>query len=259
MSTRARIPPEVQDAVLLKCARRCALCVGLHNDLEVKSGQLAHIDRDPERAGEDDLAFLCLAHHDAYDSQPSQSKGWRPGELRAYKADLERRVTKDPSLRPGEASERLHKRIAHDRRMFVAVDRQMTETQLEGLIHVLGSDDSYTDADVRPVDGFLVHSGRTENAFLDARLRERSDQLASCLRDLLRFLALQFFVFPRNQARNDLRKCLKPSWNVDRDGDGNAESMPRYDELQRTLDGLLRATGEAYRSFRLTVKEVLML
>jgi hypothetical protein len=56
-------------------------------DLSVKDGQLAHIDRDPANAAEDNLIFLCLLHHNLYDTKPSQSKGWLPAEL----AEIKRR------------------------------------------------------------------------------------------------------------------------------------------------------------------------
>ena len=58
------------------------------NDHTEKKGQIAHLDRDPANNKLDNLAFLCLEHHDQYDVKPSQAKGLRPAEVKAYRADL---------------------------------------------------------------------------------------------------------------------------------------------------------------------------
>ena len=85
---RAPIPKETETAVLLLSRRRCALCFGLVDDVARKVGQLAHINRKPNDNRQDNLAFLCLPHHDEYDTKRSQSKGLTPGELRNYVAKL---------------------------------------------------------------------------------------------------------------------------------------------------------------------------
>ena len=85
---RKATSPTVELKVLLKSRRRCALCVGLHRDLEVKRGQIAHIDRNAQHCSVDNLAFLCLAHHDEYDSKTSQSKGITSQELKQYRDQL---------------------------------------------------------------------------------------------------------------------------------------------------------------------------
>jgi hypothetical protein len=53
-----------------------------------KQGQIAHIDRNPENNDPNNLAFLCLEHHDRYDSKPSQSKGLTHEEVRRYREEL---------------------------------------------------------------------------------------------------------------------------------------------------------------------------
>ncbi|MDX2262926.1 MAG: hypothetical protein SFU84_14630 [Gemmatimonadales bacterium] len=85
---RAPITEQVSVEVALKGRRRCVLCFGLNADQAVKAGQLAHVERDSSRSGVDDLAWLCLPHHDEYDSKRSQSRGFSPKELRAYRDEL---------------------------------------------------------------------------------------------------------------------------------------------------------------------------
>ena len=84
MDNRKSISPELQARILVDCARRCALCFGLEGDLQRKKGQIAHIDRDASNASESNLVFLCMDHHDEYDSRTSQSKGITQAELLEY-------------------------------------------------------------------------------------------------------------------------------------------------------------------------------
>lgn len=88
MQKRKSFPPDIEAAVLVKCRRRCALCFGLDGDLGRKTGQIAHIDRDSANDSPENAAYLCTKHHDEYDSVPSQTKRFTPGELKAYQASL---------------------------------------------------------------------------------------------------------------------------------------------------------------------------
>lgn len=54
----------------------------------MKKGQIAHLDRDRTNNAEDNLAFLCLDHHDEYDSKTSQSKGLTEQEVKVYREQL---------------------------------------------------------------------------------------------------------------------------------------------------------------------------
>jgi hypothetical protein len=85
---RKAIPDATQANILLKSRRRCCLCFWLNGEDEVKKGQLAHLDEDNENAAEDNLVFLCLEHHDEYDSIPRLSKGLREQEVRRWRDEL---------------------------------------------------------------------------------------------------------------------------------------------------------------------------
>jgi hypothetical protein len=107
-----RKPPStsVETQVLLASRRRCCICYGLRRDLNIKQGQLAHINRDPSDSTADNLAFMCLEHHDWFDSKPSQSKGPTVGEAKHYRdalyKDLLRRDEAEaasPSVTPASA------------------------------------------------------------------------------------------------------------------------------------------------------------
>ena len=87
MSRRA-IPPETQARILAESRRRCAICFGLNRDLSRKKGQIAHLDRDSSNNAADNLVFLCMDHHDEYDSTTRQSKGLTKTEIEQYRHEL---------------------------------------------------------------------------------------------------------------------------------------------------------------------------
>ena len=67
---------------------------------------------DPSRVAFEDLVYLCLEHHDEFDSSTKQSKGLTPGEVEHYRDKLyEERaasppIPAPPDLEPAELRER---------------------------------------------------------------------------------------------------------------------------------------------------------
>lgn len=92
--SRKKLAGDKATQALIRSARRCPLCFGLEGDSRIKRGQIAHLDRDPSNDASDNLQFLCLPHHDEYDTRTSQSKGMTEGEVRHYAADLDVYVKK---------------------------------------------------------------------------------------------------------------------------------------------------------------------
>lgn len=104
MAARKSVPDLVQTAVLLRCARRCCLCWGLSRDFTEKRGQIAHLDHDPSNSAESNLVYLCLEHHDEYDSKTRLSKGLRLEEVRSYRNQLLDKVAATQSEPIGTAA-----------------------------------------------------------------------------------------------------------------------------------------------------------
>jgi hypothetical protein len=71
------------------------MCFALGRDARQKQGQVAHIDRNSDNSAIENLAYLCLTHHDHYDTVSRQSKNYLPSELRAYKEELERYIASE--------------------------------------------------------------------------------------------------------------------------------------------------------------------
>src|ERR1700690_3613567 len=85
---RKAVPVDTATFVLLKSARRCALCFHLKGELDEKIGQIAHLDKDPSNSEEDNLAFLCLPHHTLFDSKTRQHKNYTVREVKAARDHL---------------------------------------------------------------------------------------------------------------------------------------------------------------------------
>lgn len=99
---RRKIARDVEADVLVMCRRRCCICYGLDHDLTIKSGQIAHLDGDPTNNRLESLCFLCLRHHDQYDTTTSQSKGLTSHEVRRFRKELHEVIEtawKQPALR----------------------------------------------------------------------------------------------------------------------------------------------------------------
>ena len=88
MNARVNIPPDIQHRVLDRSRRRCALCIHFNNDWGQKEGQIAHLDRDRSNFVEDNLAFLCLLHHDDYDTKRRQTKSLTIHEVKTARDRL---------------------------------------------------------------------------------------------------------------------------------------------------------------------------
>lgn len=86
--SRKSITKDVQTSVLVNSRRRCCICFGLNRDTALKSGQIAHLDKDNTNSAETNLVFLCFHHHDEYDSTTSQRKNLTEGEVKEFRSEL---------------------------------------------------------------------------------------------------------------------------------------------------------------------------
>ncbi len=86
--SRPSIPQSTQTEVFIASRRRCCICFGLERSVDRKRGQIAHLDGNPSNNEFENLAYLCLEHHDEYDGRTSQSKGLTRHEVKEYRREL---------------------------------------------------------------------------------------------------------------------------------------------------------------------------
>jgi hypothetical protein len=263
MSDRTPIPGAAETHVLMASARRCALCFGFNGDLTRKKGQIAHIDQNASNADEKNLVYLCIEHHDEYDSTTSQVKGITEAELRTYKERLISVVASGEHLRPASvqsaAAAKEDAIRGHDERLFRLGDEILPENVLREFLGRLNSDDSYQISQARRLDGFRSTFTETGNQFIDTDLSTKLRALVASIDALLLFLAIHFFVYPGGQETDDIRLCMHPDLNIDREGTGESIQIQKYDQLQGELDDIARSVRAAYDDYRIAVKRHLSL
>jgi hypothetical protein len=261
MSTRVAIPAAVQEEVLTKSARRCAFCFGLDGKLDaVMQGQIAHVDRDNTKTAFDDLAWLCLVHHDAYDSKTSQSKGLIPGELRIYRDRLYVMIAAGEHLRRdvvATAPVQIRAEVLeHDRETFKRLDALLPEPWLWRVLDDLAGDHSYYTGQLARWEHFRHEQSLESNQFIVEDVQRASEALGIALDALITFNVHNLFVYPERQKdhADGTKVCLHPDINVDRGGRWD-ESY--FDHAKRLKD-LVAAVTNAYREYRRTVKRTLI-
>lgn len=60
----------------------------------MRPGQIAHLDQNRDNNALSNLAFLCLDHHDEYDSSTSQRKGFTLNEVKLLRDELHDTINK---------------------------------------------------------------------------------------------------------------------------------------------------------------------
>lgn len=91
---RKPLPKATETSVLVRSRRRCCICFGVDRDTKLKSGQIAHLDKNNSNHSESNLAFLCFEHHDQFDSTSSQRKNFTAGEVREFRRELYQTINK---------------------------------------------------------------------------------------------------------------------------------------------------------------------
>jgi len=163
------------------------------------------------------------------------------------------------SLRARSQEERTSREIEHDRAIFVKANSELTEQQLDWFLDVLASDHSYRSSAITRLDKFRRVLAATENVFLRKPLEERANDFLVTANKLREFVSYKFFVFPSKQSGEDLRFCMVPALNCDREGDGSPEQMREYDTLTDQLMELVKQLRDHYAELRVAVKRELVI
>jgi hypothetical protein len=265
MADRTAVPQNVQNDVLTRSARRCALCFGLDGSLKRVDGQIAHVDRNSANAAVENLAFLCFDHHNEYDSKPSQAKGLVPGELILYRDRLYAAIERNDHHRDDPVIVRVQidpNIVEHERAAFLAADRILPEFVLFQFVNGVGGDHSFETNPLHIGDAYLAigyfvrHFALESNRFVLRELAEPVDALVVALNGLLDFLREHFFDF--SKSGKTARYVMHPELNSDRGATGD-EPPGLYGAHALALGTCVNAVEDTYREYRRTVKRTLLI
>jgi hypothetical protein len=183
---RKKVPKSIQDEILIKSRRRCCICYALQGDCEEKRGQIAHLDGDRANNNPDNLAFLCLDHHDQFDSRTSQSKGFSVSEVKEHRSQLYSYINRTfPSLEDNERvvdEEIVVGELISVNQITIGVHDDIDEIQsrltITGLANEWGISENEFKQEINKIRSLL---GRIEDANLT---RNQSEILASIIKNV---------------------------------------------------------------------------
>lgn len=147
---------------------------------------------------------------------------------------------------------------SHDQNIFLRSNKLLNERSLLDFLEILQNDHSYHTNNRINITRFCIFFEETGNQYLNKKLRNASVNLVVSLDTLTGFAALNFFVFPRKQQSQNLRLCMQPDCNIDRElMSGDKEAMVHYSELTKKLDDYIESTRCNLMKYRNTVRNIL--
>jgi hypothetical protein len=106
MVKRRKIEQKREAHILDRGRRRCPVCFALNGISDLQPGQISHLDHNPSNNDPDNIAFLCLVHHDQYDGKTSQSKGLTIAEVKEYRSLLDEWIMTHLPIKKEKETER---------------------------------------------------------------------------------------------------------------------------------------------------------
>jgi hypothetical protein len=232
MLTRKPTPEDTQHRVLDRSRRRCALCVHFDNHYGQKEGQIAHIDRDPSNADEDNLVYLCLSHHDDYDTKRRQTKNLTPREVKTARNRLYDYIERGEDLAAG--SQRPTGMEA-DRKTLAEIQALMARVPDYFLSYPNFAGCKFSTDEIEAFRAVVERRNKPEHEFIAPQLEELRWQFISEGQVLLRVMEKRLV---RGPQKGWFR--LPIEWH---------ESSPdRLERVGRSLDKQAAKTGLAYHA-----------
>lgn len=139
-------------------------------------------------------------------------------------------------------------RMEHDRHTFKEADNILGEAELEWFLGNLGADHSFLQDMRRPVSAFCKHFSRSESRYLSKDVQKKTENLVDRLNNLLDFKAEHFHIHELDIGHENPRIVMEPRLR------GQRNASDEYRKLAQELNELLDEVEEAYREYRLTVK-----
>lgn len=110
----------------------------MNHDYTVKKGQIAHLDHDSSNSVYENLAWMCLPHHDEYDCKSCQTKNYSEYEVKKYRQALYEEVhRRRASADIGESGEKAKLKrqfIEENIALFFFAASAMYEPRLRGVL-----------------------------------------------------------------------------------------------------------------------------
>ncbi len=150
-------------------------------------------------------------------------------------------------------------KVEHDKKIYEKANEIMGAEFLLDRLDVMWGDHSYYMNDIRKMEAFHRHLAKDENQFLVSGVQESVSGYLNASKNLIEYVSVRFFVYPGSQTGDNLRLCMQPGWNVDREGHGTPEQMEQYDKLAVELHEHIETLISEYKSMRAEIKKKLII
>jgi hypothetical protein len=145
----------------------------------------------------------------------------------------------------------------HDIKIFAQSNEILGEQKLSDIahFHLLG-DHSIVNDDFFQLARWCDFFEQVSNQYLDKKINKENRKLLDDLRQLVNFIATNFFTI-RGQNSSNNSQYLKPDWNPDRGDDPSPEKIAKYDVYAKELTELTRKALQQYTQYRFVIKKKL--
>lgn len=148
----------------------------------------------------------------------------------------------------------------HDIEIFQKADAIMSEKNLVGLLESLQAGHCYRDSQSSKLDEFLWFFDYESNRYVSKKLYDLAERLCDALHELGRFLWASdaFFDVPRGGPGNDQLFKLYPAYEIiERRGVDETEYHKQRSEYVDKLEKIVETTRQAYKDYRIHIRETL--
>ena len=147
----------------------------------------------------------------------------------------------------------------HDKDIFKKADAILPERKMINTFDFLQADHSFSCGDVIPFDDTILFYEEQQHRYFNKLLNDVTNDYLTSIKNLTNFMSSKFFVYPRGQTGGNLRMCMHPNFNIDREGSGDPSEMEKYDKLTEELDKRVLDARNKYTAYRSLIKKHLLI
>ncbi len=186
--------------------------------------------------------------------EKEQEKSSARNKLNKSLVDALKLIFESPQKERGDEK---NKNITHDVNIFQTSKDILSEIDLTNFFEQLLSDHSYYSNDDIKLNRYADYFSLPENSFIDKEIESASTKLANSIKNILAWMSLNFFVYPRNQTNENIRFCMHPHFNIDREGHGDPEDSTKYNQKTEELKTMSNDVKTYYENYRSLIKNKL--
>ena len=145
-----------------------------------------------------------------------------------------------------------------DSKIFNASQDILTEKKINDFFKLLLSDHSFRTEDSSKLYKYAEYHLSHENSYREKELQLLAVKMASAVNILLRWMALNFYVFPEIQTSENTKLCMHPHLNINRTPNVSEEDKTKYMEFVNKLSKLSYNVISHYKGYQKLVKYKLL-